>query len=190
MSKKILKTAFFIFSLVFLYYLSLPAVGFPPPPPDSLQSQEPADTESPLRRAYFTDLSREEVTTYYRQNFKLNFFSAIIPNYRLNYPPEEAQTIIREQTRSTFLEEIVYPFRESLFVNGFKPSQEKDIIFISGRKWEQKIIVRYVPSLLWMRILVGIFILISMALIFVGWKNSILKIGKVSRTLIKNYQNK
>jgi hypothetical protein len=72
----------------------------------------------------------------------------------LNYPPEEAQTIIRDQTRSTFLEELVHPFRESIYINGFEPKTEKDTINIEGRTWRQKIIIRYVPSLTIIRVIV------------------------------------
>lgn len=166
MAKKILKITFSFFAFFFLFYLTVPGIDFPPPPPNSLQSQEPADTETPLRRAYFTNLSREEVLAHYQQNFQFSVFGFVIPNYRLNYPPEEAQSIIREQTRSSFLEEIVYPFRESLFVNGFKPSLEKDIIFIAGKKWEQKIIIRYVPSTVLARALVGVLTLFLMMVTF------------------------
>ena len=133
--------------LAFIFYLSLPSPTFPEPPPDALQSNEPGDTETPLRRAYFTNYSREEVLAYYQNQLRRSKFLNIpMPTYRLNYPPEEAQTLIRDQTRSTFLEEIVHPFRESVFVNGFEPKDPKDKIVIAGKQWRQKITVRLVPS--------------------------------------------
>jgi len=140
--KIILKTIIIAFFVTLFFYVFPPSPDFPKAPPDSLQSKEPADTEISLRRAYFTNLTREEVMRYYQNEFR---------GFRLNYPPEEAATIIRDQTRSTFLEEIVHPFRESFYVNGFEPKDPKDAIFIEGKSWRQKIIVRYVPSNIFLR---------------------------------------
>jgi len=131
-----------IFSVLFIYTL-IPNPKFPNPPEGALQSKEPGDSEDlSVRRAYFTNFTREEVMKHYQNEFK---------GYRLNYPPEEAATIIRDQTRSTFLEEIVHPFRESFYVNGFEPKNPKDAIEIAGLPWRQKITVKYVPSNLILR---------------------------------------
>ncbi len=157
MRNKFLAALFLFFSLVFLGYVVLPSPGFPAPPPGSLQSKEPADTESALRRAYFTNLSREEVMSWYKSQFKWG--------YRLNYPPETAASIIRDQTRSTFLEEIVHPFRESLFINGFEPKNPKDAINIEGLAWRQKIIIRYIPSNKFTRVVVSLMSLVSVAVL-------------------------
>src|SRR3989344_416815 len=148
---KLIKTILLFVSIVILIYVTFPSPGFPTPPPDSEQSTEPADTESSLRRAYFTNLSREEVINHYRLQFnnKLGF-----PTLRLNYPPEESQSIIRDQTKSTYLEELAHPLRESIYINGFEPRSEKDTIVINGRKWEQKIIIRYVPSTVIIRLVI------------------------------------
>jgi hypothetical protein len=135
-----------VFLGLFIFYLFLPTPDFPEPPSGFKQSFEPADVETPLRRGYYTDITREEVMDYYQSQFW---------GYRLNYPPEEAQTIIRDQTKSTFLEEIVHPFRESLFINGFEPSEPQYKAVIEGREWRQKIIIRYVPSSLWARLVVA-----------------------------------
>ncbi|MCH7641117.1 hypothetical protein IID22_02900 [Patescibacteria group bacterium] len=153
--KKPMKIIYSIFSTFLVLYLLLPNAEFPSPPSDSLQSFEPADTESPLRRAYFTDLAREEVMVHYENQFKSSVFMSInLPTYRLNYPPEEAQTLIRDQTQSTFLEEIVHPLRESLYVNGFEPKEDKDAIIREEKEWRQKITVRLVPSSLISRLVV------------------------------------
>lgn len=144
---KLYKSIISLLLLVFLGYLALPSPRFPIQPPDSVQSLEDADTESPLRRAYFTDFSREQVLEHYRQQLEYSpVFGLRMPTYRLNYPPEDAQSLIRDQTRSTFLEEIVHPFRESFFVNGFTPTLAKDDIWYKGVHYERKITVRYVPS--------------------------------------------
>lgn len=168
--KRTMKIIYLILSVVFLLYLLIPKQNFPDPPQDSLQSNEPADTETPFRRAYFTNFTREEVIKHYQNQFQMSWFFGIkIPSYKLNYPPEEAQTLIRDQTRSTFLEEIVYPFRESLFVNGFEPKDEKDIIFIGGKDWKQKITVRYYSSLSIFRIVIFSLSLLLLWLILKEW---------------------
>ena len=159
---------------MFLGYLLLPNYNFPIPPPNSLQSNEPADTETPFRRAYFTDYTREQVLSWYENQFKRSTFLNIpLPTYRLNYPPEDSATIIRDQTRSTFLEEIVHPFRESIYVNGFEPTSRKDTIIIQGRQFKEKIIIKYVPSSIWIRI--GIFAgtILFIIIIYREWKKAV-----------------
>ncbi len=149
-----------IFSALFIYTLA-PNPKFPNPPPGALQSKEPGDSEDlSVRRAYFTNFTREEVMKHYQNEFK---------GYRLNYPPEEAATIIRDQTRSTFLEEIVHPFRESFYVNGFEPKNAKDAIEIAGLPWRQKITVKYVPSNLIFRSFVMILTGLATFLLAGGW---------------------
>lgn len=156
MIKKVFGILYLGFSILFFGYLIFPNPNFPTPPPGDVQSKEPGDTESPLRRAYFTNDTREEVMQNYKQQFETSTFLNIkLPTYRLNYGPEEAQAIIRDQTRSTFLEEIVHPFRESVFVNGFEPKEAKDAVVVDTVAWRQKITVRYVPSNLFIRILIG-----------------------------------
>jgi len=140
--KKLLYLLLIVFGIGFFVYLSRPAsFDFPAPPPDSVQSNEFADKESPLRRAYFTNYTREQVIAHYKNQFKMRFAT-----FELNYPPEEAQTLIRDQTRSYYLEELVHPFRESLFVNGFVPQVAKDDIWYLGVHYQEKITIKYVPS--------------------------------------------
>lgn len=149
-----------IFFVIFVYSI-LPTPKFPNPPPGALQSKERGDSEDlSVRRAYFTNLNREEVMKYYQSEFK---------GYRLNYPPEEAYTIIRDQTRSTFLEEIVHPFRESFYINGFEPKNAKDAIEIERLSWRQKITVKYVPSNIFLRSFVVILTGMATLLLFNIW---------------------
>jgi len=148
-----IKILIVVFGIALLVYVSFPSPDFPSPPPGALQSKEPADSETPFRRAYFTDYSRQEVLDWYHKQFKWGIL--------LNYPPEEAQTIIRDQTRSTFLQEFVHPLRESLYINGFEPNNAKDAINIEGQPFKQKIIVRYVVSRLSVRLLVTLLTLAS-----------------------------
>ncbi len=125
-----------------IFYLVLPSPAFPPPPPGSFQSDEPADTESPYRRAYYTNLTRPEIMAYYDRSFR-----SIIPiQYRLNLPPEDAYSVIRDQTRSSFLEEIIHPWRESLYVNAFVPVKPTEQININKVHYLNKVTVHYIPS--------------------------------------------
>lgn len=157
--KKFLIFLFFLLSVLLFFYVSFPSPEFPKPPSNFYQSDEPADVETPLRRGYYTDLTREEVINHYEEEFNKGF---IIYTPKFNYPPEEAQTIIRDQTKSSFLEEIVHPLRESIYINGFEPKTDNYKIFLNGKAWRQKIIVRYVPSSIWIRIIVSSLSLFAM----------------------------
>lgn len=122
-------------------YLVIPSPAFPTPPPGSLRSDEPGDMESVYRRAYFTNLSRTELLDYYSKQF-----SGGLPQFLLNYPPEDAFSLIRDQTKSSWLQEIVHVGRESLYINGFFPTKPTEQININGVHYINKITVRYVPS--------------------------------------------
>lgn len=160
--KRISKILFFVFSISLLAYVILPAPTFPNPPKGALQSNEPADMESPLRRGYFTNLIREEIIAHYKIEFNKqnNFFTL-----RLNYPPEESQTIIRDQTKSTFLEELTHPFRESLYVSGFESEGTIYEFKVDGEVWDQKIIIKYVPSSIYIRLMIVALTLASVYLL-------------------------
>lgn len=155
--KTVMKVALVVFWVIFVIYLIPVSPGFPTPPADSVQSAEPADTETSFRRAYFTNLTRDEVVDHYRKQLINTPFSFALQ--RLNYPPEDSQTIIRDQTRSTFLEELSYPMRESLYINGFEPKVAKDEIWYKGEHYRQKIIIKYVPNAISLRLLIAVGIL-------------------------------
>lgn len=157
---------FLFFFFLGLVYLLAPSPAFPLPLPDSVQSLEEADTEAPLKRAYFTNYDREEVIKHYQSAFsQIKILGFSPPLLRLNYPPEEAYSLIRDQTRSTFLEEIVYPLRDSFFVNGFKPRFAKDEIWYKGVHYEQKITVRYATSSVLFRIVIGVATLVLLVIV-------------------------
>lgn len=162
--KLIMKTLLIIAWVIFVFYLLPPSPGFPTPPVDAVQSVEPADSEDSLRRAYFTNYTREEIIVHYKLQMSNTVFSLAFQ--QLNYPPEDAQTLIRDQTRSTFLEELAYPMRESLYINGFEPKVAKDEIWYKGEHFRQKITIKYVPNSVGLRLAVAIGILgLSWALI-------------------------
>lgn len=156
----VLKIFTLLFSIIFLGYLSYPTPDFPNPPDDAIQSLELADTETPFRRAYFTDYTREEVVAHYNSQMKY------LPTLRLNYPPEDAEALIRDQTRSVYLEELVHPLRESVFINGFRAKEAKDDIWYKGVHYSHKITIRYVPTSIYLRLGVGFFtVMLALALI-------------------------
>lgn len=166
MVTKIIRVFLLVLTFFFLVYLGIPGPDFPKPPPDSVQSEEEADTETSLRRAYFTNYTREEVITHYRDQFLRSPFLQIpFFSLRLNYPPEDAQTLIRDQTRSTFLEEIVHPLRESIYIDGFEPTNPKDDVWYKGVDYRQKIIIRHVPSNTLIRLFVGIATMVVIVLL-------------------------
>lgn len=149
--KKYLALLFLLSTILLLIYVLPKSPEFPKPSSDFVQSGEPADVESSLRRAYYTNLTREEVINHYKDEFNRGFN---IYTPRLNYPPEDAPVLIRDQTKSTFLEEIVHPLRESLYINGFEPKTEEYAQYYKGIRYNQKIIVRYVPSSISIRVIV------------------------------------
>jgi hypothetical protein len=152
MKKVFLITTLFLVYLLGVVYLILPS----PISPDlsmSKRSDEPGDTwQNPTQKAFFTDKDRQTVLSELQNKFALSLFSIKIPSFRLNYRPEEATTIVRDQLFSYYLEEIVHPLRESLFVNGWepqnsplnadKPPEERDKVIIEGIVYRAKITSR------------------------------------------------
>lgn len=120
-------------------YLLWPTPGFPPPPPDSFISTEPADTESVYRIAFYTNLSRAEIINYYKDQWSRPFV-------RLNHPPEFSFEYIRDQTRSSWLEEFVHPWKDSLYINGFYPTTPQEQFNFVGDHYIGKITLHYFSS--------------------------------------------
>ena len=159
---KIIQTVLAFIVGGFIIYLLIPAPKFPSPLPDSPQSQEPGDLRDlETFRAYFTNFSRAEVIAHYQQQFHHPGIFGFIPSYRLNYPPEDAFTYIADQTLSNYLEEIVFPFRESLYVNGYEPGQDDDQIAFEGTPYKAKITIRYYKSNPFTRLFVAALSLIA-----------------------------
>lgn len=138
--KKLIRFVVLVFICSIGIYLMLPSPRFPDPPPGSFWSNEPADTETTYRRAYYTNLTRPEIMDYYDRAFRGPI------QYRLNLPPEDAYSVIRDQTKSSFLEQIVHPWRETLYINAFVPTKPTEQINIDDVHYLNKVTVRYVPS--------------------------------------------
>lgn len=146
-----------IFSVVFIIYLLLPAPELPPSPPNSIRSPQPADIAFPLRPAYFTNLNRQQIINYYENYFSRSRFKGIyLFTYRLNYPPEESGLLVRPHIQSSYLEEIIHPFRESIFINGFYPTDPQGKIWHEGEYFNGKVTVKYIPSSFLIRVILGI----------------------------------
>lgn len=152
--KKMKKVSWFLGLLFFLFafaYLLLPPPIEPPPLPESTKSNLPGDTvEIPHLYAYFTNLSRQEVLDYYQEYYsRSRFLNLPLPSFRLNHPPEYCWVVIRDTERSSYLEEIVHPFRESFYINGYEPaddpfvkaSQRRQTLIYEGEEYQAKVLV-------------------------------------------------
>ena len=164
MKKSLFKKIWLGLGFFFTLYLLLPEPKLPPPGlPDSLKSTLPGDTvQLPRISGYFTDRSRNDVVSFYKDYFsKSPFLNFPLLTIRLNHPPEYAKQVIRGTTRSYYLEELVHPFKGSLFINGFewekdvftKPEKRvKNKILAGNKTWRAKINLRWFPSKLLFRL--------------------------------------
>lgn len=166
--------------LLGLVYLILPSPVYPDLTPAE-RSDEPGDTwQHPDQKGYYTNLTRAEVIGQLQSKFNIKFLGFTIPSYRLNYRPEEAYTLVRDQLNSYYLEEIVYPFRESLFVNGWEPTHSPrftgmkipDISF-NGIPYLSKVTLKPTNSNVFARVAIWTFIFPASYLIFLTLKKSL-----------------
>jgi hypothetical protein len=150
MVKKILKPLSGLFLFLIIIYLTIPGPQELPPLPQSIKSTEPGDTiQIPGISAYYTDLSRQEVISFYQKNYSNSSFLNIpFLTYRLNHPPEMSKDLIRSTQQSSYLEEMVHPMRESLYVSGFEwendpftivEKRPKNRTIINGHTYKAKI---------------------------------------------------
>lgn len=172
------KFIFLFFSLILLIYLLIPgpsSINDFPALPNSAKSTLEGDTiQIPNISAYFSDNYRLFTTNFYQINYK-KLLLIPFPPIRLNYPPEFAFVAIKDQTKSTYLEEYVYPLRDSLYVNGYEPFYENgEPKFWGSVKADEgsgiyynKVTLRYYPSPIWVRLIVWLGIIFS---IFFVWK--------------------
>ncbi len=166
-----------------IIYLILPSPAFPDLR-DSGRSDEPGDTwQHPDQKGYYSNLSRAEVLSDIQSQFHLKFMGFEIPTYRLNYRPEDAGDLVRDQLQSYYLEEIVIPFRESIFVNGWEPkkSPKYDLLpdkstsdlYLHGVPYDAKITLRPVSSSVWVRIIVWTLIFPGTYFVYLSFKKAI-----------------
>lgn len=169
---KFLKIAFFLVFLLGTFYLSLPAPHDFPDLPGAVKSTEPGDTVQIANvSAYYTDLPRQEVIDFYFRYFSRSpFLNIPLITYKLNHPPERIREVLRDTQRSTYVEELVHPLRESVFVSGFEwnndpfTSPERritNILVVNGKTYQFKVTLFYQESRLWQRLLIFYLILLS-----------------------------
>lgn len=162
---KIIKILFILFFFLGNIYLVLPAPKDFPDLPNSVRSIEPGDTvQIPGVSAYYTDISRKEaVDFYFRYFLKSPFLNIPLITYKLNHPPERIREVLRDTQQSTYVEEIVHPLRESVFVNGFEwendpftppQSRIKNILIVNGKTYQFKVTLFYQESKIWPRLFV------------------------------------
>ena len=169
---------FAVVALILLIYMVLPgpsSITNFPPLPKSLKSTLSGDTwQVPNVAGYFSDNYRDFVIPYYRVHFKSQSALPFAP-LRLNYPPEFAYTAIKDQTQSTYLEELFYPLRESLFINGLEPFTTDKLPRFEGATrfdpepgtaYYTKVTLRYYPSPLWVRVATWAGIVVSFVLLY------------------------
>lgn len=177
--KLLLVLAVFILGVI---YLSAPSPRYPDLS-SAARSDEPGDTwQHPDQKGFYTNLNRQQVFADLQSQFALKIGSFSLPSYRLNYRPEEAGDLVRDQLQSYYLEEIIYPFRESLFVNGWEPKKSpknaglpvKSIpeISLHGIPYDAKVTLRPVGSPVWARLLVWTLLFPSGFLISLSLKKS------------------
>lgn len=168
--------------LIGVVYLMSPS----PAVPDldgGIRSDEPGDTwQHPDQKAFYTNSVRSEVIPQMQSKFSSSIFGITIPSYRLNYRPEESYEFVRDQVKSYYLEEVVFPLKESLFVNGWEPTnapefrhlvaKDKPQVTFKGTTYLSKVTLRPVYSPLWARLLVWILIFPATYLTYLSLKRS------------------
>lgn len=178
---KFSKILYIVLFIVGTFYLTLPAPKDFPDLPGSVKSTEPGDTvQIDNVSAYFTDMPREEVVKFYYDYFsKSPFLNIPLPTYKLNHPPERIREVLRETQQSTYVEEIVHPLRESVFISGFEWDNDpftapqrrvKNILIVNGETYQFKVTLFYQESQVWQRLFVFYSILILSYLVFVAYK--------------------
>ena len=156
---------------VWLAYVLMPAPEFPADLPNSPISREPGDvSDFANRKAYFTDMTREEIMSFYDSEFRHVSVLGVIPPIRIrDYPHEEAEWHVYTPLLSTHLEELVFPMRESLFVSMYEPGDKDDKIAYEGQPYGIKVTIRYYRSSVWGRLLITGGLVVAGWLVFTKW---------------------
>ena len=165
-----------------VYYLTRPAPVVPDLS-DAVQSDEPGDTwQHPDQKAFYTNRKvRPEILGELQQKFSINDSFTRFFQYRLNYRPEEVGELVRDQLRSYYLEEVVHPLRESLFINVLDPEKspmiddkdrENQKMYFKGVFYPIKVTMRPVYSETYSRILVWTLIFPAGYLIYLSLKKA------------------
>lgn len=168
-----------------IFYLTQPAPDLPSLTA-AARSDEPGDTiQHPDQAAYYTDRdNRRDILGELQQKFGLPQLGFI--SYRLNYRPEEVGGLVRDQLRSYYLEEVVHPLRESLYINVLDPAKtpmidddkrEQAKMYLHGRFYPIKVTLRPIYSKASSRLIVWTSIFPALALVCLSLKKSFSKIA-------------
>jgi len=149
MIKKISIILFCLFNLFALIYLINPTPTLPDLA-NSIKSDDPNDTFNiETMSSFYTNMTRTEVINFYKAYYSGPFRIII------NHPPEKANEIIHNPTKSYYFEEFYLPFKESLYINGFEwendvfTKAEKRIgnkLIHKGKEYKSKITIRTFPT--------------------------------------------
>lgn len=169
---------FILFSFVLLIYMMWPgpsSISNFSPLPVSEKSTLSGDTwQVPNVAGYFSNNYRGFVVPFYSNAYQ-RLSNFIFPPIEINYPPEFAFTAIKQYTDSTYLEELVYPLRDPLYVNGYEPFYQDGQPKFWGstrfaptqKEWETKVTLRFYPSPFWVKLLVWLGVSVSLGAL---WK--------------------
>lgn len=147
------------------FYLILPSPKNFPDLPGAVKSIEPGDTVQVAGvSAYYTDMPRKQAVDFYFQYFSKSPFLGIpLITYKLNHPPERIREVLRDTQQSTFVEELVHPLRESVFVSGFEWNNDpftyskariKNILIVNSKTYQFKVTLYYQESKTWQRLMI------------------------------------
>lgn len=111
---------------------------------------------------------------FYQEHYsRSRFLNLPLPGLKLNHPPEYSWVVIRDTVLSSYLEEIVHPFRDSFYINGYepandpfvKPEQRRPTLIYEGQEYKAKIVVLPVYSNPLIRIV--LFLAVVAVLVFI-----------------------
>lgn len=172
-----MKIIYIAFSLMLFIYMTVPGPGkiavFIPLPESDKSTLEGDTIQIPNVSAYFSNKYRGFVVPFYSKNYQQRTWLPF-PPLRLIHPPEFAWNVIKKHTDSTYLEELIYPLRDSLYVNGFEPFYEDGTPKFWGATklnegrnfWYTKTTLRFYQSNIFVRILVWAGISFSIMLLY------------------------
>lgn len=162
MNKNPIFFVFVILWLAFGVYLLLPAPKITELP-NSLKSAEAGDTWQVSNvSAFYNNRTREQIMDYYIKQFCCSTVGSMpFLTITLNHPPEYARERIRDEMPAWYFEELVHPFRESLYISGWTPALAQLSLGIryaplekNGVTYFQKTTIRQMPTSVGMRLLV------------------------------------
>lgn len=179
--KKLIILFSIIIYLTGIYYLSSPSPTLPNLD-QAVRSDEPGDTwQHPDQTAYYTNRNdRLGILGELQKKFGLPQFS--FASYRLNYRPEEVGEFVRDQLRSYYLEEVIHPLRESLFINVWEPTKSPFVIpedqasqrmYFLKIYYPVKVTLRPVYSSTWGRVMVWTLIFPGSYAVYLSLKKSL-----------------